>query len=78
MSIKDAWAGSFPLRVLLSFMATVGAAAVIGMVTLISEVRTNSAILQEVRGDVRELQDNFGERLRYLERNRRGFVPGVE
>lgn len=76
MSIKDAWAGSFPLRVLLSFMATIGAAAVIGMITLIGDVRENRAILNQLRSEVVQLRQDYGERLRYLERARRGLLPG--
>ena len=76
MSIKDAWAGSFPLRVLLSFMATIGAAAVIGMITLIGDVRENTALLREFKASTQSQIDNHEERLRYLERSRRGLSPG--
>ncbi|MGI9489292.1 MAG: hypothetical protein ACR2RF_26070 [Geminicoccaceae bacterium] len=76
MSIKDAWAQSIPLRVLLTFMTTVGAAAVIGMVTLIGDVRENTAVVQSMRAEIVQLRQDFGERLRYLERARRGLPPG--
>ena len=76
MSIKDAWAGSFPLRVLLSFIATIGAAAVLGMITLIGDVRENTALLREFKASTQSQIDNHAERLRYLERARRGLLPG--
>ncbi len=76
MSIKDAWAQSIPLRVLLTFMTTVGAAAVIGMITLIGDVRENTAVVQALRAEIVQLRQDYGERLRYLERARRGLPTG--
>ena len=76
MTVRDVWETNFVFRVVMTTIATVGAAAVIGGVAMYAQVRSNTDLLRELRRDIQAIHTDYGERLRYLERSRRGVLPG--
>lgn len=83
MSIKDAWGGSSALRWLLTVLGAALIAAAGGFWAMSAQVNHMSGQLETFMGSAilthqahSERFDNHAERLRYLERTRRGLPPG--
>ena len=91
MTVRDVWQTNSAFRWVMTIIAGVGvtltAGGIIGAIVLYGTVRANTELLQAFRAevardfadidrDITELREDYGDRLRYLERARRGLPPG--
>jgi hypothetical protein len=76
MTVRDVWKTNIAFQIVMTIIAGVGVAAVVGGVAFYAQGESQKAVLEQFQAEFHDFRDEVRERLRYLERSRRGLPPG--